>query len=84
MVEIRVMLNLEIPIPNFDLKARKFQKKRDQAMFGLFNFWWRRGRVELPVQKKLPGTYYKLSQSFNLIQSSSRDQVRPDQPINLS
>ena len=26
--------------------------------------WWRRGRVELPVQKKLSRTCYKLSQLF--------------------
>ena len=29
-------------------------------------FWWRRGRVELPVQEKLPRIYYKLSQLFGL------------------
>jgi len=26
--------------------------------------WWRRGRVELPVQKQVARTYYKFSQRF--------------------
>ena len=46
--------------------------------------WWRRGRVELPVQKKLPRIYYKLSQLFSLIWPASADRVRPDQSITLS
>ena len=36
-------------------------------------FWWRRGRIELPVQKRLPRIYYKLSRLFNLIQLTSAD-----------
>jgi len=39
------------------------------------NFWWRRGRVELPVQKKLPRIYYKLFQLFNLTWLTSADRV---------
>ena len=38
-------------------------------------FWWRRGRVELPVQKKLPRIYYKLSQLFYLARLASADRV---------
>jgi len=37
--------------------------------------WWRRGRVELPVQKKLPRIYYKLSQLFYLTRLTSADRV---------
>jgi len=47
-------------------------------------FWWRRGRVELPVQKKLSGTYYKLSQLFNLAPATPTDRVTRGQPVNLS
>ncbi len=41
----------------------------------LQNFWWRRGRVELPVQEELPRIYYKLSQLFNLTRLASADRV---------
>ena len=47
-------------------------------------FWWRRGRVELPVQKKLPRTCYRLSQLFNLAWLASANRVQPDQPVFLS
>lgn len=46
--------------------------------------WWRRGRVELPVQKRLSGTYYKLSRLFYLARPTPTDRVGPDQPVNLS
>ena len=38
-------------------------------------FWWRRGRVELPVQKNMPQISYKLSRLFVLTQLSSADRV---------
>ena len=47
-------------------------------------FWWRRGRVELPVQKKRPRVCYRLSQLFVLIRLTSADRVQPDQPIFLT
>ncbi len=47
-------------------------------------FWWRRGRVELPVQKKLSGTYYKLSRLFYLAPPAPTDRVERGQPVNLS
>jgi hypothetical protein len=47
-------------------------------------FWWRRGRVELPVQKKLSRASYKFSQLFNLTWPTSTDRVRPGQPVFLS
>ena len=31
-----------------------------------YEVWWRRGRVELPVQKQVARIYYKLSRLFNL------------------
>ncbi len=37
--------------------------------------WWRRGRVELPVQRKLPRIYYKFSQLFYLTWLASADRV---------
>jgi hypothetical protein len=42
-------------------------------------FWWRRGRVELPVQEGLPRISYKLSQLFCLtgLNSADRDLARP-------
>jgi len=46
--------------------------------------WWRRGRVELPVQKKRPRVCYRLSQLFFLIWRASADRVQPDQSIFLS
>ena len=42
--------------------------------------WWRRGRVELPVQKKLSRIFYKLSQLFDLARLTSTDRVGPGQP----
>src|SRR4030043_89563 len=47
-------------------------------------FWWRRGRVELPVQRKLSRTYYRIIRLFNLARIASTDRVNPSQPINLS
>ena len=41
-------------------------KKGSDATSEPHYVWWRRGRVELPVQKKLSRIYYKLSQLFNL------------------
>ncbi len=49
-----------------------------------FESWWRRGRVELPVQKKLSRIYYKLGQLFNLTGLASTDRVGSGQPVNLS
>ena len=37
--------------------------------------WWRRGRVELPVQKKLSRIYYKLSPLFVLAWLTPADRV---------
>jgi len=37
--------------------------------------WWRRGRVELPVQKKRPRVCYRLSQLFHLTWLTSADRV---------
>ena len=31
---------------------------------GISCSWWRRGRVELPVQKTTSGIYYRLSRNF--------------------
>ncbi len=42
-------------------------------------FWWRRGRVELPVQKNLLKIYYRLSQLFCLTRPASANLVRPGQ-----
>jgi len=41
--------------------------------------WWRRGRVELPVQERLPGIYYKLSRLIKscLIDLNRRSSTRP-------
>jgi hypothetical protein len=36
-------------------------------------FWWRRGRVELPVQKKVARTYYRFSQLIYLTWLGSAD-----------
>jgi len=47
-------------------------------------FWWRRGRVELPVQRKLPRISYRLSQLFNLARLAPADRVQPGQSISLS
>jgi hypothetical protein len=47
-------------------------------------FWWRRGRVELPVQRKLSRIYYRFIQLFNLTRLTSTDRVKPGQPIFLS
>ena len=44
-------------------------------------YWWRRGRVELPVQERLPRIYYKLSQVFSLTRLTSSDGVQPGQSI---
>ena len=43
--------------------------------------WWRRGRVELPVQKRPLQMYYKLSRLFDLTQLSSADRVWLGQSI---
>ena len=45
--------------------------------------WWRRGRVELPVQKKRPRVCYRLSQLFFLTRPTSADRVRPGQSMFL-
>ena len=37
-----------------------------ETQSGDISVWWRRGRIELPVQKRLPRICYKLSQLFNL------------------
>jgi len=51
----------------------------------IVNFlWWRRGRVELPVQKQVARTYYKFSQLFYLARPASAGPVWPDQSIVLS
>jgi len=47
-------------------------------------FWWRRGRVELPVQRKLPRMSYRLSQLFNLTRLAPADRVQSGQSIYLS
>jgi len=46
-------------------------------------FWWRRGRVELPVQEKLPRICYKLSQLFDLTRQTSADRVSAG-PVDIS
>ena len=52
-------------------------KSASLEKLALLNFWWRRGRVELPVQKKVARISYKLSQllffssSFHLLTESS-------------
>ena len=38
-------------------------------------FWWRRGRVELPVQREALQIYYKLSRSFGLARPASFGRV---------
>ena len=47
-------------------------------------FWWRRGRVELPVQRKLPRISYRLSQLFSLARLTPADRVQAGQSISLS
>jgi len=42
---------------------------------GEISGWWRRGRVELPVQEKLPRICYKLSQLFYLAWLASAGRV---------
>ena len=45
----------------------KFPEQKLRACQGIGALgvkWWRRGRVELPVQKVLQGIYYKLSRCF--------------------
>jgi hypothetical protein len=46
--------------------------------------WWRRGRVELPVQKKVARISTSLVNSSYLVQPSSADRIRLDQPIFLA
>ena len=45
--------------------------------------WWRRGRVELPVQGNLLKTYYRLSWLFSLTQPTSVNRVWLSQSILL-
>jgi hypothetical protein len=61
----------------------KSPKKRQLNELTLLNGWWRRGRVELPVQEKLPRIYYKLSQLFNLAGLTSADRVKA-RPVDIS
>ena len=46
-------------------------------------FWWRRGRVELPVQKNPIGSIYRLIRQFILARPLSAERLRPGQPIFL-
>ena len=59
-------------------------KSASSTKLAPLNFWWRRGRVELPVQKKRPRICYKLSQLFFLTWLTSADRVQPSQSIILS
>jgi len=45
--------------------------------------WWRRGRVELPVQKNPIQSVYKLVQPLVLARPLSADRLRPSQPMYL-
>jgi len=44
---------------NSAAKLKSFLRDKGSLLILL---WWRRGRVELPVQKKVARIYYKLSQ----------------------
>lgn len=60
------------PDSNYD---KKITASGEETKGGEISGWWRRGRVELPVQKKLPSIYYKLSQLFYLTWLTSADRV---------
>ena len=68
MVETEVVLYLELPVHVSEYKNLNIRQLRSK-----FEYWWRRGRVELPVQRQPLRIYYKLSQNFNLILPSSTD-----------
>ncbi len=45
--------------------------------------WWRRGRVELPVQKSFTRSFYRLSRPLYLAPPPSADRLRRSQPVSL-
>ncbi len=68
-------------IPKLKLTAEAFQisspliKSCQSNSPQLQIFWWRRGRVELPVQKQVARIYYRLSQLFYVAWLTSADRV---------
>ena len=48
----------------WSLRALANKKAAGRDTRRLLNVWWRRGRVELPVQWALPRIYYRLASSL--------------------
>ena len=75
-----------LPVRSVEAKRDKRCKTKNEVNVKLisFSYWWRRGRVELPVQRQPLRICYKLGQLFNLIFRASTDRIPKDQPVNLS
>ena len=58
--------------PEVEIPKSKCPDRHDR---GGIVIWWRRGRVELPVQRNLLKICYKLSRLFVLAQLASINQV---------
>ena len=64
--ETGVCKQVELPVHIFEAKREVMKKRSNDIMWKtkLKIGWWRRGRVELPVQKRPLRVYYKLSRLF--------------------